>query len=117
MANGYNTAYQTENYFRWKKPNYGYPRYGMDRSGYNIYSISHIANVYTIATISIVDDEEIENEIQVNLCCASHLDISKKKFSRIIDGCIGHKAFIVPKSVIDELSFFAFIKDNAVSLR
>ena len=119
MAIWYNTS-DIDNYLRWKKPDYGYPRYGAKRGnavgGYNTY-MPHNTNRYSIPIIYVIGDDEIENEIEINICCTKHLDISKKKYDHLLIGCLKQKTFIVPRSVKDEQSFFDFIKGNAVSLR
>lgn len=87
-------------------PVYGYPQYSL-----------HLSHRYTISTLSSEDDEEIENELDIDLCCSSCLKISSDKFNILRNACINGQTFLVPKSISNKAAFMARVFTHPIETR
>jgi len=77
----------------------------------------HISDRYTVATLSIEDNEEVENEIEIDICCSSCLKISSDKFTILRNACINSKTFLVPKAVNSKAAFLTRVFTHNIEIR
>jgi|ERR1700722_4112250 len=67
---------------------------------------------YTISTLTIDDEfDQIENEIDIAICCSEHAGITSYQFTWLKHGLDNKCTFIVDQTVKDQASFLLCLKN------
>ena len=112
MANGYTcNTYYNNTYSNYTTITLSGNRYGWE------YGQVHGQYRYTISTLSIEDNEEIENEFDIDLCCSTCMKISGDKFAILHDACIKGKTFLIPATINGNAAFMAWVFANNIETR